>query len=62
MTFLVTATELDRIQEAYKRACGCAGIMKETVFVRDVLSDSVPVKLAQVCPFVSNNYLNYLFR
>ena len=47
--FTVTTPELERIQEAYKRACGFAGIMKETVFIRDVLGDSVPIKLGQVC-------------
>ena len=46
--FLVTSLELERLQEAYKRACGFSGIMKEAVFVRDVLGDNVPVKLAQV--------------
>jgi len=47
--FSVTTPELERIQEAYKRACGFAGIMKETVFIRDVLGDNVPAKLGQVC-------------
>nr|CAB3267554.1 ubiquitin carboxyl-terminal hydrolase 32 [Phallusia mammillata] len=43
----VTDTELKRIQAAYKRACGYAGVMRELVFVRDVLGESVPQKLAQ---------------
>jgi len=47
--FSVTDDELVRIQAAYKRACGYAGIMREVVFVRDVLGDFVPAKLAQVC-------------
>ncbi|CAK8672621.1 unnamed protein product [Clavelina lepadiformis] len=43
----VTTTELDRIQEAYKRACGYAGLMREATFLRDVLGDNVPTKLSQ---------------
>ena len=53
--FAVTSSELERIQEAYKRACGFAGIMKETVFLRDVLGDSVPIKLSQVCGIFCTN-------
>ena len=44
----MTASELERLQEAYKRACGLAGLMKEAVFIKDVLGENVPVKLAQV--------------
>ena len=45
---VVCEDEVRRISDAYKRACGIGSGMKEAVFIRDVMGDSVPEKLSQV--------------
>uniref|UniRef100_F6PJ70 Ubiquitin carboxyl-terminal hydrolase 32 n=1 Tax=Ciona intestinalis TaxID=7719 RepID=F6PJ70_CIOIN len=59
----VTSIELQRLQEAYKRSCGYAGIMREAVFVRDVLGENVPTKLSQrIFNVMSSNSRGMSFR
>uniref|UniRef100_H2ZLM8 Ubiquitin carboxyl-terminal hydrolase 32 n=1 Tax=Ciona savignyi TaxID=51511 RepID=H2ZLM8_CIOSA len=59
----VTSVELQRIQEAYKRSCGFAGVMREAVFIRDVLGENVPQKLSQrIFVVMSSNNRGMTFR
>lgn len=48
----VTEAELKRLKEAFKRASTLNGWMTENLFVREVLWDGVPPKLAQVCVLI----------
>ncbi|XP_044285771.1 ubiquitin carboxyl-terminal hydrolase 32 isoform X2 [Varanus komodoensis] len=49
----VTDVELKRLKDAFKRTCGLSCYMSQQCFVRDVLGDGVPPKVAEViyCSF-----------
>ena len=44
----VSDAELKRLKDAFKRVPSVSGFMSENVFMREVLWDGVPPKLAQV--------------
>ncbi|XP_060562624.1 ubiquitin carboxyl-terminal hydrolase 32-like [Ruditapes philippinarum] len=44
----VTDAELKRLKDAFKRVSTLSGFMTETVFMREVLWDGVPTKIAQL--------------
>ncbi|XP_012868534.1 PREDICTED: ubiquitin carboxyl-terminal hydrolase 32 [Dipodomys ordii] len=49
----VTDVELKRLKDAFKRTCGLSYYMGQTCFIREVLGDGVPPKVAEViyCSF-----------
>ncbi|XP_077167339.1 ubiquitin carboxyl-terminal hydrolase 32 isoform X2 [Paroedura picta] len=49
----VTDVELKRLKDAFKRTCGLSCYMSQQCFIRDVLGDGVPPKVAEViyCSF-----------
>ncbi|XP_016852445.2 ubiquitin carboxyl-terminal hydrolase 32 isoform X1 [Anolis carolinensis] len=49
----VTDLELKRLKDAFKRTCGLSCYMSQQCFIRDVLGDGVPPKVAEViyCSF-----------
>ncbi|KAJ7308868.1 hypothetical protein JRQ81_008142 [Phrynocephalus forsythii] len=49
----VTDVELKRLKDAFKRTCGLSCYMSQLCFVRDVLGDGVPPKVAELiyCSF-----------
>ena len=44
----MTDAELKRLKDAFKRSSTLNGYMTKQVFIREVLGDGVPVKLAEV--------------
>lgn len=46
--FVVKEDELKRLRLAFKRIAGASGVMSKTLFIREVLGDAVPIKLAEV--------------
>lgn len=65
----VSDAELKRLKDAFKRVSTISGFMTENVFMREVLWDGVPPKIAQVCindqynPFILYQYsIGSLFR
>ncbi|XP_048375315.1 LOW QUALITY PROTEIN: ubiquitin carboxyl-terminal hydrolase 32-like [Sphaerodactylus townsendi] len=53
----VTDIELKRLKDAFKRTCGLSFYMSQHCFVREVLGDGVPPKVAEViyCSFGGTN-------
>lgn len=51
--FLVTDAELQRLKDAFKRSSTLSSHMTRNLFVREVLGDSVPPRLADVRPLPS---------
>ncbi|NXO30122.1 UBP32 hydrolase, partial [Cisticola juncidis] len=51
--FSVTDIELKRLKDAFKRTCGLSYYMTQQCFIREVLGDGVPPKVAEViyCSF-----------
>ncbi|MEE6469539.1 hypothetical protein FKM82_008662 [Ascaphus truei] len=49
----VTDVELKRLKDAFKRTCGLSYYMSQQCFIREVLGDGVPPKVAEViyCSF-----------
>jgi len=45
---VVNDAELKRLKEAFKRSSSLGGYMTRQFFIRDVLGDGVPVRLAEV--------------
>ena len=45
----VNEDELKRLRLAFKRIAGASGVMGKSLFLREVLGESVPPKLAEVC-------------
>ncbi|KAI2584361.1 USP32 isoform 4, partial [Pan troglodytes] len=48
----VTDVELKRLKDAFKRTCGLSYYMGQHCFIREVLGDGVPPKVAEVCHIV----------
>ena len=46
--FSVSENELKRLKDAFKRSSTLSGFMTRNVFIREVLGDGVPIKLAEV--------------
>lgn len=46
--FSVTDIELKRLKDAFKRTCGLSYYMTQQCFIREVLGDGVPPKVAEV--------------
>ena len=44
----VNEDELKRLRLAFKRIAGASGVMGKSLFIREVLGESVPPKLAEV--------------
>ena len=44
----VSEAELKRLKDAFKRSSSINGYMSKTVFIRDVLGEGVPYRLAEV--------------
>lgn len=44
----VTDVELKRLKDAFKRTCGLSCYMSQQCFIREVLGDGVPPKVAEV--------------
>ena len=44
----VNEEELKRLRMAFKRIAGASGVISKPLFLREVLGDNVPVKLAAV--------------
>uniref|UniRef100_A0A8C6ZP76 Ubiquitin carboxyl-terminal hydrolase 32 n=1 Tax=Nothoprocta perdicaria TaxID=30464 RepID=A0A8C6ZP76_NOTPE len=51
--YLITDIELKRLKDAFKRTCGLSYYMTQQCFIREVLGDGVPPKVAEViyCSF-----------
>nr|XP_020017154.1 ubiquitin carboxyl-terminal hydrolase 32-like [Castor canadensis] len=53
----VTDVELKRLKDAFKRTCGLSYYMGQNCFIREVLGDGVPPKVAEVI-FISWIFLS----
>ncbi len=57
----MTDAELKRLKDAFKRSSTLNGYMTKQVFVREVLGDGVPAKLAEVFTRISQRFFSFSF-
>lgn len=54
--FAVSDAELKRLKDSFKRYAGANSYMNRSTFIKEVLGDGVPPKLAEVCELATLKY------